>query len=59
MERWCLCKHCVDAIRSRGEKILTRPMELDDCTDEESETDIVICDFCEKEFCQSEIFICD
>ena len=30
MSRWCLCERCVAAIRSRGERIMTRPMELDD-----------------------------
>lgn len=57
--RWCLCRYCVDAIRSRGEKILARQMEWDDCTDEEYETENVVCDFCEEEFEQSEMYICD
>lgn len=59
IDRWCLCKNCVAAIRSRGERIMTRPMEFEDCTDEEYETDIVVCDFCEDEFDRSEMYICN
>jgi hypothetical protein len=59
MERWCLCGYCVDAIRSRGERIMTRPMEFEDMTDEEEETDIVKCDWCEDECTSSEMYICD
>jgi hypothetical protein len=58
-ERWCLCEHCVEAIRSRGEKIMTRPMDWEDCTEDELENDIVICDWCENEFDRSEMYICD
>lgn len=25
-----LCGHCIDAIRTRGEKVLTRPLDWDD-----------------------------
>jgi hypothetical protein len=59
MNRWCLCEHCVEAIRSRGERIMTRPMEWDDCTEEELETDLVLCEWCEEEYDRSEIYICD
>ena len=59
MDRWCLCENCVAAIRSHGERIMTRPMEFEDCTDEEYETDIVVCDFCEDEFDISTMYICD
>lgn len=59
MNRWCLCEHCVAAIRSRGERIMTRPMEWDDCTEEELETDLVLCEWCEEEYDRSEIYICD
>lgn len=59
MSRWCLCEHCVEAIRSRGERIMTRPMEWDDCTEEELETDLVLCEWCEEEYDRSEIYICD
>lgn len=59
MNRWCLCEHCVAAIRSRGERIMTRPMEWDDCTEEELETDLVLCEWCEEECDRSEIYICD
>lgn len=59
MDRWCLCEYCVDAIRSRGERIMTRQMEFDDLTDEEYETDIVVCDFCEDEFDRSEMYVCE
>ena len=58
-ERWCLCEHCIEAIRSRGERIMTRPMEWEDCTEEELETDIVKCDWCEEECDRSEMYICD
>ena len=58
MERWCLCKQCIDAHWSHGEKFFTRPMELEDCTEEESETDIVVCDFCEEEYDRSDMYIC-
>ena len=57
-ERWCLCEHCIEAIRSRGERIFTRPMEWEDCTDEEAEIDVVVCDFCEEEYTSSEMYIC-
>lgn len=59
MSRWCLCKNCVAAIRSRGERIMTRPMEEEDCNDYEFFTGDVICDFCEDEFVMSEMYICD
>lgn len=59
-DRWCLCDSCVEAIRSRGERIMARPMELEDCTDEEQENgDIVKCDWCEEEYDVSEMNICD
>ena len=58
MYRWCLCDYCVAAIRSRGEKISTRPMDVDDCNDEEYETDIIICEWCEDEFSISEMHVC-
>lgn len=58
MERWCLCEHCVAAIRSRGEQIFTRPMEREDCTDEENETDVVVCEWCEDECDLSDMYIC-
>ena len=38
---------------------MTRPMEWDDCTDEELETDLVLCEWCEEECDRSEIYICD
>ena len=57
--RWCLCGHCVEAIRSRGERIMTRPMEWEDCTEEELENDIVECDWCEDEYDRSEMYVCD
>lgn len=53
-----LCEHCIEAIRSRGERISTRPMESEDCTEEEYETDVVVCDFCEEEYTPSEMYIC-
>lgn len=58
MDRWCLCEHCIEAIRSRGERIMTRPMEIEDCTDEEQETEIVVCDFCEDEYTPNEMYVC-
>lgn len=59
MSRWCLCEYCVAAIKSRGEKILTRPMETDDLTDEEDETETVVCNWCEEDFTPNEIYICE
>lgn len=59
MDRWCLCGNCVAAIRSRGEKVMARPMEWDDCTEEELETDLVLCEWCEEEYDRSEIYVCD
>lgn len=59
MDRWCLCEHCIEAIRSRGERVMTRPMEFEDMTEEEYETEIVVCDWCEDEYETSEMFICD
>ena len=56
--RWALCDHCVEAIRSRGEGIFARPMESEDCTEEEYETDTVVCDWCEEEYCISDMNIC-
>ena len=58
MDRWCLCEHCIEAIRSRGERIMTRPMEWEDCTEQEYVTDIVKCDWCEEEYDRSEMNIC-
>ena len=57
-ESWCLCEHCIEAIRSRGERISTRPMEWDDCTEEEYETELIICDWCEEKNELSEMHIC-
>ena len=58
-ERWCLCEYCIEALRSRGERISTRPMEFEDMTDTEYETDTVICDWCEEEFTPSKMYICE
>ena len=59
-KRWCLCNKCVAAIRSRGERIMTRPMEWEDCTEEEQENgDIVLCEWCEEEYDVCEMNICD
>ena len=58
MDRWCLCDRCLAAIQSRGEKIFSRQMEWEDCTDEENETDTVVCDWCEEEYCISEMNVC-
>lgn len=58
MDRKCLCEHCIEAIRSRGERVSTRPMESEDCTDEELETEIVVCDWCEEEYTPNEMYIC-
>lgn len=59
MERWCLCGYCVDAIRSRGERIMTRPMETEDCTEQEYETDTVVCDWCEEDYTLNEMYVCE
>ena len=58
-KRWCLCEYCIGALRSRGERVSARPMEFEDMTDEEYETDTVICDWCEDEFTSSEMYICN
>ena len=52
-----ICKRCIDAHWSHGEKFFTKPMEWEDCTDVEYETEIVICDFCEEENELSDMFI--
>ena len=59
MARWCLCEHCVEAIRSRGEKIFQRPFTRDDCTEKELETEIIECDWCEEEFPLEEMYVCE
>jgi hypothetical protein len=53
-----LCEHCIEAIRSRGERIMTRPMEIEDLSEEEYETDIVVCDWCEEEYAPIEMHVC-
>ena len=58
MARWCLCEHCIEAIKSRGERIFKRPVECDDCTDEELETEIIKCNWCEEEFPLEEMYVC-
>ena len=58
MNRLCLCEHCIEATRSRGEKISSRPMESEDCTEQEYEMDIVICDWCHEDYEISEMYIC-
>lgn len=58
-KRWCLCHYCVDAIRSRGEIVFTRPMEFEDMTDEEYETDTIVCDWCEEDYGSYEMYICN
>lgn len=58
MDRWCLCEHCIAAIKSRGEKLFTREMDYEDATDEEQENDLVVCDWCEEDYTISEMFIC-
>ena len=57
-ERWCLCEHCIEAIRSRGERIMTRPMEWEDMTEEEYEKDVVVCDWCEEDYTPDEMYVC-
>lgn len=59
MNRLCLCEYCIEAIRSRGERIMTRPMEVEDLTEEEYETEIVVCDWCEDEYTPNEMYICE
>ena len=54
-----ICKHCVEAHWSHGEKFFTRSMEWEDCTEEESETEIIVCDFCEEENELSDMLICE
>ena len=58
MARCCLCEHCIEEIRSRGEQIFTRPMVSSDLTEEEYEKDIVVCDFCEEEYTSTEMYVC-
>ena len=58
MDRWCLCEHCIEEIRSRGEEIFTRPMESRDCTEEEYETEVVVCDYCHEDYTPNEMYVC-
>ena len=45
MDKHYMCKHCIDAIRSHGEKIMVSPLDYFDF----DRPDTVICDFCEEE----------
>lgn len=58
-DRWCLCEHCIAAIRSRGEKIMTRPMDVEDLTETEDEIETVVCDWCDEDFTPDEMYICE
>lgn len=43
IEPWCICRSCIDAIRSRGEKIAVGEMIL---SIEESEEENRPCEWC-------------
>lgn len=43
LNKWCLCNHCIDAIKSRGEKLFVGDMVLDY---EESEELNFPCEWC-------------
>lgn len=42
-EGWWLCRHCIDAIRSRGEVVFVGPLAMDIDEAEETET---CCEWC-------------
>lgn len=49
----CLCSRCIDAIKSRGEKVYvgsTMEFELDD--------DVAKCDWCNEEYDTDELYDC-
>ena len=49
-----LCKRCVNAIRSRGELIFTRPVSFEDEIEEPCR-----CEWCEEEYTDSEMVIAE
>ena len=51
-ERVCLCQYCIDAIKSRGERVFvggSMYFELDD---------VGKCEWCEEEFEADELYDC-
>ena len=55
-----LCRRCVDAIRTRGERIMTRPLDREDLESlEPVSTDgwdeLYRCEWCEEAYIESEI----
>ncbi len=50
-----MCRQCVNAIRSRGEEVFTRPISFEDL--EEQET--FICEWCEEEYTDSELVVAE
>lgn len=52
----CICEYCIEAIRSRGEKVIKlESLYYDEKFDE---IDEVTCEWCEEETDKSEIFKC-
>lgn len=44
-ETWCLCKNCIDAIRSRGEQIFVG----DEVMMDEEDPKTFTCEWCEED----------
>lgn len=57
-KRLCLCEYCIAEVKSRGEKIFTREMTYEDCTDDELDIDVVVCDWCEEDYTVNEMYVC-
>jgi len=58
-DRIVLCRHCIDAIRSRGEKVIV--FESLYYSDEYSDNDneLFKCEFCDDELTTDELFECE
>lgn len=61
-EKWCLCDRCIDAIRSRGEKVavgdmISQDIDYDEEKDEwfqiyDEDEPILKCDWCGEVDCE-------
>ena len=55
-----MCRRCVDAIRSRGEEVFTRPLSFADMEElDPVDEEAYRCEWCEEEYTDSELVIAE
>lgn len=51
--KWLLCQHCIEAIRSRGERLVVLGYAM---SMEEAEEEGIVCEWCEE---ADDLYECD